>query len=63
MLTKVLTPRSIRVPLLTQSVHVFNVAVSLGGVESLISHPASLSYAGTDLKGEEGVPDNLLRMR
>lgn len=52
-----------RVHLFTQSVRVFNVAVSLGGVESLISHSASLTYAAADLKGEEGVPDNLLRIR
>jgi cystathionine gamma-synthase len=42
----------------------FIVAQSLGGVESLISHPASMTHAGmsTEARAAAGVDDNLLRL-
>ena len=41
--------------------HIFTLAESLGGVESLIEHPAAMTHAsvsGTALQ----VPDNLVRL-
>jgi cystathionine gamma-synthase len=42
----------------------FIVAQSLGGVESLISHPATMTHAGMspDARAAAGVDDNLLRL-
>jgi len=43
---------------------VFTLAESLGGVESLVGHPATMSHSG--LSAEErvglGIPDNLIRL-
>ena len=40
------------------------LAVSLGGVESLIEHPASMTHASIDRKEREqaGIPDELIRL-
>mmetsp|Transcript_20081 Transcript_20081/g.24104 ORF Transcript_20081/g.24104 Transcript_20081/m.24104 type:complete len:158 (-) Transcript_20081:92-565(-) len=47
-----------------ESLRVFNLAVSLGGVESLVEHPASMTHAmiprETRLAG--GLPDGLVRI-
>ena len=39
-------------------------AVSLGGVESIISHPATMSHAcmSKEERAEQGISDNLLRL-
>lgn len=46
------------------SVRLFTLAVSLGGVESLIEHPASMTHAGMPKKEREaaGIPDELVRI-
>ena len=43
---------------------VFTLAESLGGVESLISHPASMTHASVpaDLRGTLGITDGLIRL-
>ncbi len=45
-------------------VRVFSLAESLGGVESLISHPASMTHASVpaDRRHELGIRDDLLRL-
>jgi cystathionine beta-lyase/cystathionine gamma-synthase len=45
-------------------VRVFSLAESLGGVESLISHPASMTHASVpaDLRARLGITDDLLRL-
>jgi len=45
-------------------VKLFSLAVSLGGVESLISHPASMSHASVPRKErlERGIGDGLIRI-
>jgi len=45
-------------------VRVFSLAESLGGVESLISHPASMTHASVpvDRRNELGIRDDLLRL-
>ncbi|MDE1918400.1 MAG: cystathionine gamma-synthase [Sphingomonadales bacterium] len=42
----------------------FTLAKSLGGVESLIAHPASMTHAemGKELRANAGIHDNLLRL-
>ena len=42
----------------------FKLAESLGGVESLISHPASMTHASIPAKEREksGVTDSLIRL-
>ena len=47
-----------------QGVRVFALAESLGGVESLIGHPASMSHASMPLERREaaGIFDNLVRL-
>jgi cystathionine gamma-synthase len=47
-----------------EAVHVFTLAESLGGVESLVAHPATMTHAGM---GEEarraaGISDSLIRL-
>ena len=44
--------------------HVFSLAESLGGVESLINHPATMTHASIPRETREkaGVTDNLLRL-
>ena len=46
------------------SLHVFSLAESLGGVESLINHPASMTHASIPKPEREkaGVTDSLLRL-
>jgi cystathionine gamma-synthase len=43
---------------------VFVLAESLGGVESLIAHPATMTHAGMDAEARAiaGIGDNLLRL-
>jgi cystathionine beta-lyase/cystathionine gamma-synthase len=45
-------------------VHVFTLAVSLGGIESLIEHPASMTHASVPRQEREeaGVLDELVRI-
>jgi cystathionine beta-lyase/cystathionine gamma-synthase len=45
-------------------VKVFSLAESLGGVESLISHPASMTHASVpgERRTELGITDDLLRL-
>jgi methionine-gamma-lyase len=44
--------------------HLFTLAVSLGGTESLISHPASTTHSGVakDIRDKVGVTDSLIRV-
>ncbi len=46
------------------SVHLAQLAVSLGGVETLIQHPASMTHAGMsrDLRERAGIADGLVRL-
>jgi methionine-gamma-lyase len=46
------------------NVHLFTLAVSLGGVESLIEHPASMTHASVPKKEREeaGILDELVRL-
>jgi cystathionine beta-lyase/cystathionine gamma-synthase len=45
-------------------VRVFSLAESLGGVESLISHPASMTHASVppERRAELGLTDDLVRL-
>ena len=47
-----------------RSVKVFALAESLGGVESLIDHPLSMTHASMDpvLREEAGITENLIRL-
>jgi cystathionine gamma-lyase len=49
---------------IASSFHVFSLAESLGGVESLINHPATMTHASIPREDRErvGVVDNLLRL-
>lgn len=49
---------------LASSFHVFSLAESLGGVESLINHPSTMTHASVPKEERErvGVTDNLLRL-
>jgi cystathionine beta-lyase/cystathionine gamma-synthase len=49
---------------LLRSVKVFALAESLGGVESLIDHPMSMTHASMDpvLRQEAGITENLIRL-
>jgi methionine-gamma-lyase len=46
------------------STRLFALAVSLGGVESLIQHPASMTHAGLspELRQQAGITDGLVRL-
>jgi len=46
------------------SVKLFQLAVSLGGVESLIQHPASMTHAGMhkEVREQAGITDGLVRV-
>ncbi len=46
------------------SVELFTLAVSLGGIESLIQHPASMTHAGVSKEDREsaGITDSLIRI-
>jgi methionine-gamma-lyase len=48
---------------LMDNVHLAVLAVSLGGVETLIQHPASMTHAGVSIedKQEAGITDDLVR--
>ena len=48
---------------LMDNMHLTVLAVSLGGVESLIQHPASMTHAGVSIedKQEAGISDELIR--
>ena len=45
-------------------VRVYSLAESLGGVESLISHPATMTHASVpaELRARLGIRDDLLRL-
>jgi cystathionine gamma-lyase len=47
-----------------ERVRVFSLAESLGGVESLISHPASMTHASVpeDKRGQLGITEGLIRL-
>ncbi len=49
---------------LLNSTHLFILAVSLGGVESLIQHPASMTHASMppDIRTQAGITDGLIRI-
>jgi methionine-gamma-lyase len=46
------------------NVEIIQLAVSLGGVESLIQHPASMTHAGMGKEGREQakITDGLVRL-
>jgi methionine-gamma-lyase len=46
------------------AVRLCTLAVSLGGVESLIQHPASMTHAGVpkDERDKSGITDDLIRL-
>lgn len=48
----------------TQSLQCFTLAESLGGVESLVAHPATMTHASMDVAAREaaGISDGLLRL-
>jgi methionine-gamma-lyase len=50
--------------LLMERVEIATLAVSLGGVETLIEHPASMTHAGLGREAREasGITDNLIRL-
>jgi cystathionine gamma-synthase len=47
-----------------RSVKIFALAESLGGIESLIDHPESMTHASMDpvLRAEAGITENLVRL-
>ncbi len=47
-----------------QATRVFQLAESLGGVESLVSHPASMTHGSipADVRRKAGLPDSLIRL-
>ena len=47
-----------------ESTHLFALAESLGGVESLIGHPATMTHASVPkaLRDEMGLTDSLVRL-
>jgi cystathionine gamma-lyase len=49
---------------LLESVRVFTLAESLGGVESLIEHPATMTHASVpaDVRRAMGIGDDLIRL-
>ena len=49
---------------LMQATRVFALAESLGGVESLVSHPASMTHGSipADVRRAAGLPDSLIRL-
>jgi cystathionine beta-lyase/cystathionine gamma-synthase len=53
-----------RVRTVLERARVFSLAESLGGVESLISHPASMTHASVPLerRGQLGISEGLIRM-
>jgi len=53
-----------RAAAILERVRVFSLAESLGGVESLISHPATMTHASVpmDRRGHLGITDGLIRL-
>jgi cystathionine beta-lyase/cystathionine gamma-synthase len=49
---------------LMESVEIFSLAESLGGVESLINHPASMTHASIpkEERTKNGLSDSLIRL-
>jgi cystathionine beta-lyase/cystathionine gamma-synthase len=49
---------------IVERVRIFQLAESLGGVESLIGHPASMTHASVpaDIRREMGLTDSLVRL-
>jgi cystathionine gamma-lyase len=49
---------------LLENTHLFTLAESLGGVESLIEHPAIMTHASVPLENRQklGISDNLIRI-
>lgn len=49
---------------IVSSTHIFTLAESLGGVESLIGHPVSMTHASVpkEIREESGVVDSLIRL-
>ena len=49
---------------LLRELRVFTLAESLGGVESLVEHPASMTHASVprERRIEKGIKDNLIRV-
>ena len=47
-----------------ESLEIFSLAESLGGVESLVDHPAIMTHASVPLKDREklGITDGLIRL-
>jgi cystathionine gamma-synthase len=47
-----------------EAVEIFTLAESLGGVESLIAHPATMTHSGTDAEARlaAGISDSLVRL-
>ncbi len=60
----VLTGSKDKAAMILSRVRVFSLAESLGGVESLISHPASMTHASVppEKRSELGLRDDLLRL-
>ena len=60
----VLTGSKDRAAKILSKVRVFSLAESLGGVESLINHPASMTHASVppDRRAELGLTDDMLRL-
>jgi cystathionine gamma-synthase len=48
----------------TRSLRYFSLAESLGGVESLIAHPATMTHSamGPEARATAGISDSLLRL-
>ena len=49
---------------MVKKVEIFALAESLGGVESLIGHPATMTHASIpkDVREQSGVVDSLIRL-
>jgi len=47
-----------------EAVEVFTLAESLGGVESLVAHPATMTHSGmgAEARGAAGITDSLIRL-
>src|SRR5690606_12009081 len=47
-----------------EAVRIFNLAESLGGIESLVAHPATMTHAamGAEARAAAGISDGLLRL-
>ena len=56
--------KSDKAPQFVKALDVFCLAQSLGGTESLINHPASMTHVsmGSEARAEAGVTDALLRL-